>query len=210
MSGSFFGGLALTTDGSTLTGALGAADPRVPYLPATLATGLRRYVFPDTPSSTTTLALVAGTIYARGVEQDIKNDYDQISLEVTTLSTGSILVALYENNNGAVGSVIGYGTVSATSTGEKTLSFASFTQSIASYFVSNKLRLTRGQRIWVAVQAEATPTLRAASFPPGWRGDNLNYHGYSVTGSYTGTPPSTPAVAVMATGSPPIVTFRSA
>ncbi len=77
------------------------------------------------PASTTALALVANTLYAIPFEVKKLTRFTELSFVVTTLAAGNARVGIYTWVDGKVGNLLyDAGTISVSSTGAKTVSFA--------------------------------------------------------------------------------------
>lgn len=207
MSGSFFGGLALTTDGSTLTGALGAADPRVApgsnTQPGTVYgakcwSGSNQYGMAGaTPSST--IALSAGNLYCRPIRQASRILASGIKVDVTTAASAGkrLNLVLYANNtSGKPGVVIWYGLATVDALGTITTSFSAGTIVDSAYFSSNSLSLASGQQVWIGVWAEAAVTLRGMACPFAWLSGASNANSATTTASWATTPSDSPTLTL--------------
>lgn len=161
---------ALTTDGTTTTGALGAADRRV-LIPAHIPSGK---ALPPTPinGSMTTQLLTALRIYYIPIEFFRQDDFASVQCEVTTLSAGNAKMGLYapDSSGYPAAKVWDSGSFSVGSTGVKNVTFAAGTWSDTSYQNGANFRAKGySELMFLAIQTDTgvAPTLRA--FPAAGR-----------------------------------------
>lgn len=162
---------ALTTDGATVSGALGAADRRVPT-PNRLPTGTGM-----PPSSVngslTTLTVSALRIYYVPVEFWLQDDYASLQIEVTTLSAGNAKLGVYAQgaSDGRPDAKIwDSGSFSVGSAGVKNITFAAGTWSDTSYKNGNNFRAKGlGERLYLAFQTDTGVVPAVRAFPAAGR-----------------------------------------
>lgn len=151
---------ALTTDGSTRTGVLGAADRRV-LSPGSVGSG--RGYWPG-PINAGTVALTALRVTYVPLPRMPLAEFASLQFEVTALSAGNARFGLYASSSGLAATKIwDSGSVSVGSTGVKNVALPAGTWSDTSYKNGNNFRvLMAWELIFVAIQSDTgvTPTLR--------------------------------------------------
>lgn len=198
---------ALTTNGATVTGALGAADNRIV---SSVGVGSGLGVFSDglRPGNQTTVTATALRVSYQAFRRIYRSPMASIQMEVTTLSAGNFRIGVYKQSAGLPGAKIwDSGNVSSGTTGVKNVAFSAGTWSDTSYKVGNNLVIPQGEQVWFAFQtdtgvvpafrawslADTTPAYMAATM-----GFGVVFGVYSAPGSF-GLPSSASGFTTMGT-----------
>jgi hypothetical protein len=210
---------ALVTDGSTASGALGGADPRVDYatrIQKGLMRGSKRlsgaalFLWPGAASGGN-VAYSADTSYYRPFMSLGGNLLASLRVDVTTAAAAGkrITIALYDSTStGLPGNVIAYITLTVGAIAAQSPAFSAWTIVDSTYFTSNQLDLKPGWSGWVGVAVEAAVSLRSMAPSLSYSGgSNLQVQSYSKALAYTTTPAANPTGLSAQTSNAPLITF---